>query len=78
LIQNNIEKIKYKKIIAEIHVEYNEIDLALKNYEEILELYPGDIDIKKRLVELYKMISDYDSIISFNITVLDIIELIIL
>lgn len=62
-LENNQEKAKNKIKIAEIHVEFLEFDLAVKEYEQILEIYPEDISIKKRLIELYKKISNYDSLI---------------
>lgn len=63
LLESNQEKAKNKIKIAEIHVEFMEYDLAAKEYEQVLEIYPEDISVKKRLTELYKKLSDYDSLI---------------
>lgn len=62
-LESNQEKAKNKIKIAEIHVEFMEFDLAAKEYEQVLEIYPDDISVKKRLIELYKKLSDYDSLI---------------
>lgn len=63
-LESNHEKAKNKAIVAEIHLEYREIDLAINEYEQILEIYPEDIKIKKRLIELYKLMPDYyDSLV---------------
>lgn len=62
-LENAIEKAKIKSIIAEIHVGYQNIGLAIAEYEQILEIYPEEIKIKKRLIELYKLLPDYDSLI---------------
>jgi len=63
LLDSNLEKTNVMTIIAEIHVEFNEIDMAISQYEQILAIYPEDIEIKKRLIDLYKRIPDYDSIV---------------
>lgn len=62
-IDSNQEKAKNKAIVAEIHAEFMEYDLAIKEYEQILEIYPDDVNVKKRLIELHKLTSDYDSLI---------------
>lgn len=64
-LENNNEKVKNKSTIAKIHIEFGEYNLAIEEYEKALEIYPDDISIKKRLIELYKKISDYDSSIGF-------------
>lgn len=63
-VENNQEKIRIKSTIAELHVLFMEYESAIQDYEQILELSPDDINIKKRLVDLYKLISDNDSIIA--------------
>lgn len=62
-LESDTEKAKNKAIIAEIHVEFKEFDMAIQEYEQILEIYPDDIYVKRRLVELYGVISDFDSLI---------------
>lgn len=62
-LESNQEKAKNKITIAKIHIEFAEYDLAIQEYEQILEIYPEDISVKKALVELYKKIADYDSVI---------------
>ena len=59
-LDSNQEKAKNKILIAEIHAEFREFDLAIKKYEQILDVYPEDINIKKRLIELYKENLDND------------------
>lgn len=63
-LENILEKAKIKSIIAEIHVGYGDIDLAIDEYEQIKELQPENILIKKRLIELYKKLPDFDSLIA--------------
>lgn len=62
-LENNHEKAKNKATIAKIHIEFGEYNLAIEEYEQILEIYPEDISVKKCLIELYKKISDYNSLI---------------
>lgn len=63
-LESNQEKAKNKLTIAKIHIEFAEYDLAIKDYEEILELYPDDINVKKALIELYNRNSDYELLIN--------------
>lgn len=62
-VENIQEKARIRSIIAEIHVVFMEYAFAIQEYNEVLELFPDDISIKKRLVELYRQISDTDSVI---------------
>lgn len=62
-LDSNYEKAKNRAKIAEIHFEYREIDLAIKEYMNVLEIYPDDMSVKRRLIELYKILPDYDSLI---------------
>ena len=70
-IYSNQEKTKNKIIIAQIHTEFNEFDLAIQEYKEILEIYPAEVEIKKKLVELYKRTYDYDLLIDLAMEVLE-------
>lgn len=62
-LESNQEKAKNKLTIAKIHIDFAEYDLAIKEYEKILELYPDDINVKKALIELYNRNSDYEQLI---------------
>jgi nondiscriminating glutamyl-tRNA synthetase len=54
-------------LIASIHLEFNEYSEAIKEYEEILEIYPEDMSVKKKLVELYKpQLSSADEIVGLT------------
>lgn len=70
-LDSNQEKVRNKLKIAEIHIEFFDFDLAIKEYEQILEIYPEDISVKKRLIELYKKVSDYESLIELANEVLE-------
>lgn len=63
LLDSDFERAKVKNIIAEIHLEFADYIPAMQEYEEILEIYPADIKIKKRLAEIYKLTSNYDRLI---------------
>ena len=63
LLESNQEKANNKSILAEIYIGFKDFDLAIKEYEQILEIYPADVDVKKRLLELYKETSRFDSMI---------------
>lgn len=63
LLDNSFEKAKIKTTIAEIHLEFADYKPAIKEYEEILEVYPDDIKIQKRLIELYKVTLNYEPLI---------------
>lgn len=62
-LDSDFEKSKVKIKIAEIHVEFMDYDKAIQEYEEVAEIYPDEVSVKKRLVELYKIKGDYDSAI---------------
>lgn len=62
-LDSNFEKAKNKSIVAEIHIEYLDFGSAINEYKGILEIYPDDIKVKKRLIELYKRLPDFDSLI---------------
>lgn len=62
-LDSNQEKAKNKALVAEMHVYFKEFDLAIKEYEEILGIYPEEINVRKRLIELYKLTSDYEALI---------------
>lgn len=63
-LESNQEKAKNKLTIAKIHIEFAEYDLAIKEYEQILELYPDDINVKKALIELYNRNSNYELLLN--------------
>src|SRR5574344_179331 len=60
LVFSNQEKLKIKSLIAGIHIEFKEFDDAINEYQEILEIYPANIQIKKNLVTLYKLQDDFE------------------
>ena len=63
-LDSNSEKVTNKSIIAEIYVGFNEYNKAIAQYKGILEIYPDDTTTKMRLVELYRLTSNFDSIIA--------------
>lgn len=62
-LESSQEQANNKIILAEIYTEFKDFDLAIKEYEQILEIYPADVHIKKQLLELYKETERYDSMI---------------
>lgn len=64
-IYSNQEKVKNKALVAQMHVEFMEYDLAIEEYIAILAIYPADISIKKRLIELFKATGDYGRLIEY-------------
>lgn len=71
-IENNIERKNNRVKIAEIYTEYQDYNMAISEYENILEIYPNDIMIEKRLVELYSLTSNYDELINLASRIVDI------
>ncbi|HPT41531.1 MAG TPA: tetratricopeptide repeat protein, partial [Candidatus Gastranaerophilaceae bacterium] len=65
-IYSNQEKVNNKNVIARLHMEFREYDEAIEQYQEILQIYPADVLVKKSLVEAYKMNSDYESAIELT------------
>lgn len=65
-VENNQEKSKTKTTIAEIYVSLKDFNPAIKEYKEVLGIYPEDINSKKRLIELYKLTSNYDALIDLG------------
>jgi len=62
-IDNNQEKARNKALIAQIYEEFGLYDLSIEQYCAILELYPADIKVKRRLIELYNVTSQYGLLI---------------
>lgn len=58
-LESNQERVNVKSIIAELNMSFKEYDAAATQYEEILEIYPDDIDARKHLIEVYKHTADY-------------------
>jgi len=58
-LYSNQEKATNKKLLAQIHREFLEYDLAIQEYKAVLELYPADIDVRKKTIEIYNETSDY-------------------
>lgn len=71
-LENTQEQVKNKITIAEIHVGFKEFDKAIAEYLAILEIYPDDISLKKRLTDLYKLNFNYDSLIALATEIYDI------
>lgn len=63
LLDNNQEKAKNKAIIAQIHTFFRDFEAAISEYTAILEMYPDDISIKKKLIEVYKATGNYEAVI---------------
>lgn len=62
-LESDYEKAKNKATVAEIYIEFIDYEPAIKEYEQILEIYPEDINVKKRLIELYKFLSKHEEVI---------------
>jgi tetratricopeptide (TPR) repeat protein len=75
LLENNVEKAQIKTLIAGIHTLFKEYNEAIAEYEWILNVYPDDINVKKLLIELYKQISNYDSLIRLANQIISINEI---
>lgn len=63
-LESDYEKAKNKATIAEVYIEFLDYDSAIKEYQQILEIYPDDVNIKKRLIELYKLLSKNEALIT--------------
>lgn len=71
LVYSNQEKLKLKTIIAGIHIELGEFDEAIREYLEILDIYPANIPIKKNLFTLYRLNADFERQIEIANEILD-------
>ncbi len=65
-IYSNQEKVNNKNLIAKLHSEFREYEEAIEQYQDILQIYPADVAVKKNLVDAYKMNSDYESAIEIT------------
>ena len=63
-LESSYEQAENKARIADIRADFDEYDLAIKQYEEILEIYPNDFRFRKRLIELYKATLNYAPLIN--------------
>lgn len=70
-LDSNQEKAKNKLTIAKIHIEFAEYEPAIEKYQEMLELYPDDINVKKALIELHKRVENYDALIDIALELLN-------
>lgn len=70
-LDSNQEKAKNKLTIAKIHIEFAEYEPAIEKYQEMLELYPDDINVKKALIELHKRVENYDALINIALELLN-------
>lgn len=59
LSTNNQDKMNIKNKLAELHIELGEYDMAIQSYKEILEIYPTDNVVLKKLIDLYMLSSDW-------------------
>ena len=61
-LYSNNEKALNKKKLAFLRIEFKEYDKAIAEYQGVLELYPADVDVRKELITVYKLTSDYESL----------------
>lgn len=62
-LESNIEKAKTKAMVAEMYLSFRDFEPAIKEYEGILEIYPDDIKVRKRLIELYRLTNNDEAFI---------------
>lgn len=62
-LESNQERVNVKFIMAELNMSFKEYEAAATQYEEILEIYPDNIDARKHLIEIYKITGDYSTVI---------------
>lgn len=67
----NQEKVEIKSTLAQLHIDFKEYDLAIEEYEGILEIYPVDADVKVQLIKLYQLQSNWMLTISAATELLD-------
>lgn len=70
-LENGLEKAQNKAKIADIHTEFGEYEPAIKHYEDILKIYPDDVNYKKKLLELHKLTLNYASLIDMSAEILN-------
>lgn len=58
-IYSNKEKAKNKMFLAEMYIGFEEYETAIEKYNEILEIYPADVEATKKLITMYKKINEY-------------------
>lgn len=59
LVDNNHDKVKIKTRVAQMMIESKDFGTAIEQYREILEIYPADLDTKKKLIDVYMLTSDW-------------------
>lgn len=62
-LYSNQEKANNKKLLAKMHTALKNYDKAIAEYTGILEFYPADIEVRKELVNLFRMTSNYEMLI---------------
>jgi tetratricopeptide (TPR) repeat protein len=62
-LYSNSEKAINKKKLAFLHIDFKEYEAAIAEYNGVLELYPAEVEVRKSLIAVYKMTSDYEALI---------------
>lgn len=62
-IDNNAELLRIKIILADLNMDLEDYQTAFQELFEIKEIYPENIEINKKLVELYIKIGEYENAI---------------
>lgn len=70
-IYSNQEKCRIKTLLAQMYIEFEEYELAINEYNEILEIYPVNIETKKSLIELFKKTTNYTRLIEIATEIME-------
>lgn len=71
LSENSNEIANTKKAIAAIYLSMNDCTSAINEYKSILELYPEDISVRMKLIEVYSAVQNYSEVINISTEILN-------
>lgn len=60
-VDNNADLLRIKMILVDLHEDLEEYSEAFEDLFEVKEIYPDDVDINKKLIELYIKTKDFDN-----------------
>ena len=65
-VSNNAELLRIKIILADLNMDLEDYQKAFEELFEIKEIYPENIDINRKLIELYIKTNDFENAINLS------------
>lgn len=66
LVYSNQEKMNIKSLLAQMYLEFEEYESAIDEYKGILDIYPADIEIQKKLATVYALNGNHEILLELT------------